>query len=306
MESQKAFIPVMLTPFKEDGSVDFDSLTHLTEYYLQAGAKGLFANCQSSEMFELNDAEKLEVTRHVVETAGGRVPVVASGSFGETAERQAGFIKRIYDTGVQAVILITGLLADEKEPDRVLDERVFRLLDLTEDIPLGFYECPEPYKRILKPEQLGRYAATGRVIYHKDTCLDIQQVRAKLKATEGSGLKLYDAYMVHAVESLKAGSAGLSCIQGNFFPELIVWLCENYHQPRRQEEVAQVQQFLTEQMDVMHTAYPGVAKYFLQKRGIFGNTYTRRKTDVLNTSVRHNIDQLTIRYQRLLQTCSIG
>jgi len=38
---------------------------------------------------------------------------------------------------------------------------------------------------------------------------------------------LYDAYMKHAVESLKAGSAGLSCIQGNYFPKLRVWLCDN-------------------------------------------------------------------------------
>ncbi len=40
---------------------------------------------------------------------------------------------------------------------------------------------------------------------------------------------LYDAYMVHAIESLKAGSAGLSCIQGNFFPELILRYESSYY-----------------------------------------------------------------------------
>jgi 4-hydroxy-tetrahydrodipicolinate synthase len=50
-----------------------------------------------------------------------------------------------------------------------------------------------------------------------------------LKVTNGiDAFGLYDAYAVNAVASLKAGAAGLSCIQGNFFPELIVWLCDHF------------------------------------------------------------------------------
>ena len=61
--SGKGFVPVMLTPFKENRAIDFDGLTRLTEWYLQAGAKGLFANCQSSEMYELSDDEKLLIVK---------------------------------------------------------------------------------------------------------------------------------------------------------------------------------------------------------------------------------------------------
>ena len=59
--STKGFIPVMLTPFSSNGSIDYAALTQLTEVYLQAGAAGLFANCLSSEMFELTDIERLLV-----------------------------------------------------------------------------------------------------------------------------------------------------------------------------------------------------------------------------------------------------
>ncbi len=74
--------------------------------------------------------------------------------------------------------------------------------------------------------------------------------------------------MGHAVKSLQAGSAGLSCIQGNFFPELIVWLCDNYADESMADEVNRVQQFLIDNMDVMHNVYPIVAKYWLTKRGL--------------------------------------
>src|SRR5690606_2791796 len=117
---------------------------------------------------------------HVVKAANGAVPVVATGTFGGPIQEQADFVKKIYSAGVEAVIGITGLLADEKDGDEVFDANVMQLLDLTEKIPIGFYECPVPYKRLISPEQLGRLVNTGRVTYHKDTCLDINQVSAKI------------------------------------------------------------------------------------------------------------------------------
>ena len=182
---ERKFVPVMLTPFKENGEIDFDGLTRLTELYIQAGAKGLFANCQSSEMYHLSDEERLLIVKHTIKVADGRVPVVAVGNFGTTIGKQADFVHKIYDTGVKAVIIVTSLIAEENESNEVFDERIFELLHLTGKIPLGFYECPQPYKRLLSAEQLGKFVATGRIIYHKDTCLDIEMVKDKLKVTDG-------------------------------------------------------------------------------------------------------------------------
>jgi len=297
--TQKGFIPVMLTPFKDNGNIDFDTLSRLTEIYLEAGAKGLFANCLSSEMFELTDDERIDVIKHVIKVAGGSVPVVATGTFGGAVESQAEFVNKVHDTGTDAVILITSLLAEESEADAVFNERVFKLLDLTGNVPVGFYECPVPYKRLISPEQLSNFVATGRVIYHKDTSLDIEQIKQKLELTRGNNFGLYDAYMVHAVESLKAGSAGLSCIQGNYFPELIVWLCDNFDKPELQAEVNQVQQFLIDNMDVMHNVYPVVSKYFLQKRGLNISTFTRRKVGAFTQAVSGQIETLFNDFNRL-------
>ncbi len=295
--SAKGFIPVMLTPFHNDGSIDYETLTKLTEFYLESGAKGLFANCLSSEMFELTDEERLRVIEHVVNVVQGSVPVVATGTFGGPIAEQADFVRKVHDKGTEAVILITGLLAEEKDSDVVFNERVFDLLNRTDSIPVGFYECPVPYKRLLSAQQLKSFVATGRVTYHKDTCLDISQVKSKLEATNGKGFGLYDAYMVHAVQSLQAGSAGLSCIQGNFFPELIVWLCENYDaQP---EAVEKVQKFLIDHMDVMHNVYPVVSKQFLKKRGFDITTFTRRNVGQMTNRIQVEIDDLYQSYNRL-------
>ncbi|WP_342648373.1 dihydrodipicolinate synthase family protein [Mucilaginibacter sp. CSA2-8R] len=303
---KKGFIPVMLTPFKDNGAIDFDALTSLTEFYLQAGAAGLFANCLSSEMFELTEAERIQIIEHVVKVTNGVVPVVATGTFGGPIGYQAQFVNRVYDCGVQAVIAITGLLAESNDSDAVFNDRVFDLINQTEQVPLGFYECPVPYKRVLSAEQLYQFVATGRVIYHKDTCLDIEQIKAKLKATEGYSFGLYDAYMVHAVESLKVGSAGLSCIQGNYFPELVVWLCDNYNNSSLTAEVNQVQQFFVDNMDVMHDVYPIVAKFYLQKRGLNLSTFTRRAVGNFSAEVKSKVNKLYDDYSNLQLQLSIG
>lgn len=298
--SEKKFIPVMLTPFRDNGTIDFDGLTRLTEMYLHAGVQGLFANCQSSEMYELSDEEKLQVINHVIKIAGGSVPVVAVGNFGKAVPEQATFMKRIYVTGVQAVIIVTSLIAAANEEPDVFEERIFQLFDLTGKIPLGFYECPEPYKRLLTPKQLAKFVATGRVIYHKDTCLDIALVREKLEATDAyPSFGLYDAYAVNAVDSLNAGAAGLSCIQGNFFPELIVWLCEHYDDKGNKEEVNKVQEFLKDNMEVVHTSYPMAAKYYLQKSGLNISTYTRTRSGNVTSPMEKKLDDLLIQYNRL-------
>ncbi|WP_316829913.1 dihydrodipicolinate synthase family protein [Pedobacter aquatilis] len=303
--SQKGFIPVMLTPFLGNGNIDYTALTQLTEIYLQAGSSGLFANCLSSEMFELTDKERIDAIKHVIKVVDGAVPVVATGTFGGAISSQADFVKKVSDTGVEAVIAITGLLAAENESDEVFNDRVFELLTQTGDIPIGFYECPVPYKRVLKPQQLSEFVSTGRVIYHKDTSLNLAQIREKLRLTNGQNFGLYDAYIVHAVESLKAGSAGLSCIQGNYFPELIVWLCDHYNDPFAAEEVNIVQQFLIDNMDVMHNVYPIVSKYFLQKRGLDISTFTRRNVGNFTPGVIKDVEKLFNDYTALRHDLNI-
>ena len=296
----------MLTPFNNDGSIDFDGLTKLTEMYLHAGVHGLFTNCQSSEMYELSDQEKVQVVNHVLKIATGSVPVVAVGNFGETISAQAEFIHKIYDTGVQAVIIVTSLIATASEEPEVFEESVFRLFDLTGKIPLGFYECPEPYKRLLTPKQLAKFVATGRIIYHKDTCLDIALVREKLEVTKcWPSFGLYDAYAVNAVNSLKAGAAGLSCIQGNFFPELIVWLCEYYDDNGKKEKVNKVQEFLKDNMAIVHASYPMSAKHYLKTSGLNISTYTRTKSGKITADVNQKLDQLFKEYNMLKKDIEI-
>ena len=111
--------PVMLTPFKPDGRVDYEGLRGLTDWYIENGSSGLFAVCQSSEMFFLSADERLETARAVVSYAAGRVPVIACGNISGTIEEQIVETDQMAETGVDAVILITNQFASADESDMV-------------------------------------------------------------------------------------------------------------------------------------------------------------------------------------------
>lgn len=276
-KNDKKFVPVMITPFNLKAKVDFDAVSRLIDFYLAAGVKGFFANCLSSEMYSITEDERLELTRHIVRYVKGRVPVVATGSFGLTIEDKAEFAKRIYNTGVNAVILITGHYANVEDGDEVLLANFDKMLRLTGNIPLGLYECPAPYKRILPAGVFRKLLETERFIYHKDTTCDVEKIRAKLAVVPADDYRFefYDAHTPNAMYSIQSGAKGMSAIAGNFYPEILVWLCNNANNIDKQNDVKWLQSEISRVDPLIHQAYPLSAKYFLRKRGLPIRTISR-------------------------------
>ncbi|MCW3093762.1 MAG: dihydrodipicolinate synthetase [Ferruginibacter sp.] len=300
--SAKKFVPVMITPFNLKAKVDFDVVSKLVDFYLAAGVKGFFANCLSSEMYSITEDERLELTSHIVKYVNGRVPVVATGSFGLTIEDKAEFTKRIYDTGISAVIQITGHFANIEDSDDILLRNFEKMFKLTGSIPMGMYECPAPYKRIIGPDVFRTLLSANRLVYHKDTSIDLEKVMAKLGilSETKSSLEFYDAHSPNAMYSLQMGAKGMSSISGNFYPELLVWMVNNASDPDKLEEVKWLQSEISRVDPLIHVAYPMSAKYFLQKRGLPVRTISRATALELTPEQKKTLNEI---HESFLQWC---
>ncbi|HZK62875.1 MAG TPA: dihydrodipicolinate synthase family protein [Puia sp.] len=289
----------MITPFDLRAQVDLGVVSQLIDFYLAAGVKGFFANCLSSEMYSISESERLELTQHIVRYVDGRVPVVATGSFGLTIEDKVDFTKRIYNTGVNAVILITGHYANVDDGDDVWMENFNKMLRLTDNIPLGLYECPAPYKRILSPEIFKNVLDTNRIVYYKDTSIAPEKVKAKLdivKTSKSKRFEFFDAHSPNAMTSLREGAKGMSSIAGNFYPEILVWMCNNATDPGMTSEVEWLQSEITSADPLIHVAYPMSAKYFLRKRGLPIRTISRSHALELTLDQKKTLDQVHDRF----------
>lgn len=284
--------PTMLAPFTDDNKVDYGALGKLVDWYIAQGVHGLFADCQSSEMFFLSLEERVDIARFVKEKANGRVPVIASGHISDSLEDQAHELNMIAQTGVDAIIMLTNRLAKQDEGDDIWLENLKRLLSkLPEDLPLGFYECPYPYKRIISPELLKWCADTGRFYFLKDTSCDVENMRAKIGVIKGTQLKLFNANTASLLDTLQLGAHGFSGVMANFQSDLYVWLTENFH--KEPEKARKLNDFLTVCALIERQVYPVNAKYYLASIGVLNSIQTRTKNPAdLNEIAKSEVAQL--------------
>lgn len=257
--------PVMLTPFKDDRSFDWNGIDQMVDYYVKAGVAGIFTVCLSSEIFQMNPEERVALAARVVKRAAGRVPVIASAVASSDPTAQAEAVKAIAGAGVTGVVLLPCLIAGEGEADSVWQSRVEQVLGKTRDIPLGFYECPRPYKRGVSPELLGWAAHTGRVLFHKDTSHNLELMKEKLAAIKGTGLKFFNTQMGTLIDTLEAGGHGFSSYAANLYPELVQWVSINFDKDRA--TALKVQQILAIAEHSINSKYPASAKYFVSRNG---------------------------------------
>ena len=258
--------PTMVTPFTDDNKVDYNGVLKILEWYSENGVDGIFAICQSSEIFFLSFEERLELLKFIMKNKPADMSVVASGHTADDLDRQIYEANAFIEQGIDAYVFIANRFAKQDEDDSVFLRNYEKAVSSIPEIGLGIYECPYPYKRLMTPETLRQCALDGRLRFLKDTCCHIDEIRAKLKAVEGLGLKIYNANSATLLESLRASCAGFSGVMANFHPEIYSWLCKNYKS--EPEKAEKVQAFLGFASLAECQMYPVNAKYHLGLCGV--------------------------------------
>jgi 4-hydroxy-tetrahydrodipicolinate synthase len=270
----KGIVPVMLTPFHDDGTIDYAGLDRLIEWYLANGSDALFAVCQSSEMLKLTLEERGALGKHVVDKVAGRVPVVVSGHISNDLEKQVEELLVAAKTGADGIVLVTNRLDPEKRGTEAFLSNLQYLLDrLPADLPLGLYECPAPYRRLLSDEELQFCIDTGRFIMLKDVSCDLDVVKRRVKLAEGSKLQILNANAAIARDAMQAGSGGFNGVFTNFHPDLYNWLRNHADEdPALAEELST---FLVLCAVSESLGYPALAKMYHQRIGTFSSIHCR-------------------------------
>lgn len=273
--------PVMLTPFTLDNKVDYEGLKALTNWYIDNGCSGLFSVCQSSEMFFLSKEERVKIAQTVIETANKRVPVIVSGHISDSYENQVDELQAIAALNPDALIFITNRFAKEDESDEIWRQNCEKVMQkLPESLPLGIYECPYPYKRLVSLENLKWCANTGRFFFLKDTCCDLSLLKERAAAVKGTNLKIYNANTSTLRDSILSGCDGFCGVMASFQMREYAWLCDHIHDEKAQK----LQDLLTVTSLIERQYYPVNAKYYLQHYQSLPITLkTRTKDEALLT-----------------------
>lgn len=269
--------PVLLTPFDEDGAIDGAAYEAMLGWYLERGVGGLFAVCASSEMFQLTPAERLRLARAAVRVAGGRVPVVATGAFGEDTAAHVESVQRMAETGVDAVVLLLPPFA----PGEAELERYFDAVLNGTDCRLGVYECPVPAPRSLPPALTARLAQTGRFVCFKETSCHLPTLAAQCAAAAGTPMAVLQANAPYLLEARRLGCPGSMCIVADVVPELVRDVLA-----LPDDLAAGPLRRLCAVEAVRRVSHPAAAKFLLAERGLPIRLTSRKPGATLSAEVR--------------------
>lgn len=293
--------PTMVTPYRKNGEIDYCAVEALVEWYWKRGCDGIFAVCQSSEILFLSLEERVRLTRTVIAKAKAlaaqdrsRKPmqIVASGHISDRFDDQVKELNAIAAEGPDALILISNRMDIPNTSDEAWIADAERLIaHLPAEMPLGIYECPKPYKRLLSERMIKWCAGSGRFYFVKDTCCDADMIRRRLEWCKGSNLKLFNANAQTLLETVKDGCYGYCGVMANFHPDLYTRLLKGDLNSRA---ASVLQDFLGLAATVENLTYPCCAKYYLDRFGGVSMEPDARSADVndLTPYQRSCVDQL--------------
>lgn len=292
--------PTMITPFTENNKVDFPAVQALTDWYIDRGCDGIFAVCQSSEMFFLSEQEKLDIAKAVVDAADGRVKVIASGHTSDDHQKQIQELGAMAETGVNAVVLVSNRLAQQQEGSEVFNANAQDIFAQLPSVTFGLYECPYPYLRLLDDQFLAWAAKEDKLVFLKDVSCSLEIEKRRAQLVKGTKLALFNANTATLLDSWYAGYDGYNGVMANFHIDIYKWMYEHF--ASEPELARKVSDFLTVAAVSEVRAYPVNAKYHYDLTGTPMSLVTRsRSVSLLNENARLEISSL-IRMEQEMRT----
>ncbi|HEX6763793.1 MAG TPA: 4-hydroxy-tetrahydrodipicolinate synthase [Gaiellaceae bacterium] len=197
-------LTAIVTPFREDGAVDFDAFQELARHLVDNGSDGLVVAGTTGESPTLSDGERLDLIRAAVESVGDRATVVAGTGTYSTAH-SVHLTEEAHELGADAFLVVTPYY--NKPPQRGIVAH-FEEISHASDRPIVVYNIPSRVVVNIEPATISQLAEIETVRAVKQAHDDLEQAR-HIVAT---GLDLYagDDNLVQCF--LELGGVGGVCV----------------------------------------------------------------------------------------------
>jgi 4-hydroxy-tetrahydrodipicolinate synthase len=213
-------IVAMVTPMREDGSVDHEALAKIVDRTIEAGTSAIVSVGTTGESATLDVAEHTEVIRRTIDVAAGRVPVIAGT--GANSTREAIHLTTAAKVaGADAALLVTPYY--NKPPQEGLYQH-FKAVAEAVDIPQILYNVPGRTACDMLPSTVERLAAVPNIVGLKEALGDLDRVR-DLVALGLEDFALYSGDDATARASMLAGFHGDISVTANVAPEAMARMC---------------------------------------------------------------------------------
>jgi 4-hydroxy-tetrahydrodipicolinate synthase len=213
-------LTALVTPMREDGSIDEDAFTRLINWQISEGTQGIVPVGTTGESPTLSHDEHQHVVELAVAGARGRVPVIAGAGSNSTAEA-VGLAIHAKKAGADAVLVVTPYY---NKPTQEGLFRHFKAIADAADIPVIIYNIPGRSVVDMSVETMARLAAEKNIVGVKDATANLTRPLHTTRAC-GEGFVQLSGEDHTVLAYLASGGHGCISVTANIAPRL----CADMH-----------------------------------------------------------------------------
>lgn len=258
-------IVALVTPMREDGSVDDESLDRLIEFHIENRTDAIVAVGTTGESATLDTREHCLTMRKMVDLARGRIPIIAGTGANSTTEAIE-LTRCGMEAGAVACLLVTPYY---NKPVQEGLYQHYRTVAESVPVPQILYNVPGRTACDMLPETVERLSHISNIVGIKEATGDIERVR-EIKQRCGERLDIISGDDGTAMELILAGGKGDISVTANVAPRAMHDMCEAALHGRRDEANA-----INARLEPLHKALflessPIPVKWALQQMGLIG------------------------------------
>ena len=214
-------VVALVTPFKEDFSIDFDAYGRLIDFHLERGTHGIVPCGCTGEAATLAHDEQKQIIKFTVERVAGRVPVIAGTGSNNTAEA-LDFTAYAKEIEADGALMISpyynkptreGLIAHYK----TIAEKV--------DIPIMLYNVPSRTGVKMAPDTIAGLFECPNIVSVKEACGSVEQVSLIRSLCDINVMSGDDPL---TLPMMAVGASGVVSVAANVVPEKVAAMCDEF------------------------------------------------------------------------------
>ncbi len=214
----------IVTPFKENGEVDYERFANLIEDQILGGTDAIIVCGTTGESSTLSHEEHLDVIRYCVERVAGRIPVVAGT--GSNCTKTAVYLSTEAEkSGVDGLLLVTPYY------NKATQNGLYRHYKMVADsvkIPCILYNVPSRTGCNIAPETVVRLCSdVENIVGVKEASGNISQIVKLMSLAQGK-VDLYSGNDDQIVPLLALGAKGVISVLSNVAPKQTHDICARF------------------------------------------------------------------------------
>lgn len=297
----KGVFVIAVTPFREDMSIDRDSIDRMVDFYYEKGADGLTVLGMMGEAPKLTQREALDVATQAIKRSGSKPVIIGVSAPGLAAIGE--LTKAVMDQGAAGVMVAPP--STLKTDDQIIGYYQNVVSTIGDDVPLVLQDFPLSTNVMISSRALGAIieALPSIVMLKHEDWPGLQKI-TDLRTAEEKGRRRISILCgnggVFLPEEMRRGADG--AMTGFGYPEMMVDICRLSEAGEHERAMDVFEAYLPL---VRYEQQPGIGlavrKYVLAKRGAIASATQRRPGAALNAAAIAEIDLMIGRQSRKLE-----